>query len=104
MNQTKLHTKQDLLAAITSNREVIKGFGVGNLGLFGSFSKGTFNETSDVDLLVDFFPEQKTFDNFMELSFFLEDLLGRKVELVTPQSLSKFIAPYILNELENVSL
>jgi predicted nucleotidyltransferase len=57
-----------------------------------------------VDLLVDFFPEQKTFDNFMELSFFLEDLLGRKVELVTPQSLSKFIAPYILNELENVSL
>ena len=104
MNQTKLHTKQDLLAAITSNREVIKGFGVYNLGVFGSFSKGTFTETSDVDLLVDFFPEQKTFDNFMELSFFLEDLLGRKVELVTPQSLSKFIAPYILNELENVSL
>lgn len=104
MKQTKLQSKQELLAAITSNREVIKGFGVCNLGLFGSFSKGTFNETSDVDLLVDFFPEQKTFDNFMELSFFLEDLLGRKVELVTPQSLSKFIAPYILNELENVSL
>ena len=60
MNQTKLHTKQDLLAAITSNREVIKGFGVCNLGLFGSFSKGTFNETSDVDLLVDFFPELVT--------------------------------------------
>ena len=104
MNRNKLHTKQDLLAAIPSNREVIKGFGVSNLGLFGSFSKGTFTEKSDVDLLVDFFPEQKTFDNFMELSFFLEDLLGRKVELVTPQSLSKFIAPYILNELENVSL
>jgi predicted nucleotidyltransferase len=57
-----------------------------------------------VDLLVDFIPEQKTFDNFMELSFFLEELLGRKVELVTPQSLSKFIAPHILNEVENVSL
>lgn len=40
----------------------------------------------------------------MELSFFLEDLFGRKVELVTPKSLSKFIAPYIFNELENVSL
>lgn len=104
MKQTKLHSKEELLAAITSNKAVIKGFGVSNLGVFGSFSKGTFTETSDVDLLVDFFPEQKTFDNFMELSFFLEDLLGRKVELVTPQSLSKFIAPYILNELENVSL
>jgi predicted nucleotidyltransferase len=104
MNRNKLHTKQELLAAITSNSEVIKGYGVCNLGLFGSFSKGTFTETSDVDLLVDFIPEQKTFDNFMELSFFLEELLGRKVELVTPQSLSKFIAPHILNEVENVSL
>jgi len=104
VNQTKLHSKQELLAAIISNKEVIKGFGVSNLGVFGSFSKGTFTETSDVDLLVDFFPEQKTFDNFMELSFFLEDLLGRKVELVTLQSLSQFIGPYILNELENVSL
>jgi predicted nucleotidyltransferase len=104
MNRNKLHTKQELLAAITSNREVIKGYGVSNLGLFGSFSKGTFNESSDVDLLVEFIPEQKTFDNFMELSFFLEELLGRKVELVTPQSLSKFIAPHILNEVENVSL
>jgi predicted nucleotidyltransferase len=104
MKRNKLHTKQELLAAITSNREVIKGYGVSNLGLFGSFSKGTFNESSDVDLLVEFIPEQKTFDNFMELSFFLEELLGRKVELVTPQSLSKFIAPHILNEVENVSL
>ena len=104
MKRNKLHTKQELLAAITSNREVIKGYGVSNLGLFGSFSKGTFTETSDVDLLVEFIPEQKTFDNFMELSFFLEELLGRKVELVTPQSLSKFIAPHILNEVENVSL
>ena len=104
MRRNKLHTKQELLAAITSNREVIKGYGVSNLGLFGSFSKGTFTETSDVDLLVEFIPEQKTFDNFMELSFFLEELLGRKVELVTPQSLSKFIAPHILKEVENVSL
>jgi predicted nucleotidyltransferase len=104
MRRNKLHIKQELLAAITSNREVIKGYGVSNLGLFGSFSKGTFTETSDVDLLVEFIPEQKTFDNFMELSFFLEELLGRKVELVTPQSLSKFIAPHILKEVENVSL
>ena len=104
MHHIKLHTKQDILSAITSNREVIKGYGVSKIGLFGSFSKGTFTDKSDVDLLVDFIPERKTFDNFMELSFFLEELLGRKVELVTPQSLSKFIGPYILNEVENVSL
>jgi predicted nucleotidyltransferase len=55
-------------------------------------------------LLVEFIPEKKSFDNFMELSFFLEGLLGRKVELVTPQSLSKHIGPHILNEVVNVSL
>ena len=84
MNRNKLHTKQDLLVAITSNREVIKGFGVSNLGLFGSFSKGTFTEKSDVDLLVDFFPEQKTFDNFMELSFFFRGSFGKKSGISYP--------------------
>jgi hypothetical protein len=83
---------------------VIKGYGVNKLGLFGSFAKGSFTETSDIDLLVEFKPEEKTFDNFMNLSFFLEELFGRKVELVTPQSLSKFIGPYILKEVENVNL
>lgn len=104
MNQVKLHTKQDLLEAISENREVIKSYGVNSLGVFGSFSKGTFNDASDVDLLVDFIPEKKTFDNFMDLSFFLEELFGRKVEILTPQSLSKFIGPHILKEVQHVNL
>ncbi|WP_211321579.1 nucleotidyltransferase family protein [Pedobacter cryoconitis] len=65
---------------------------------------GKFHSDSDVDLLFEFAPEQKTYDNFMNLSFFLEDLLGRKVEVVTPQSLSKYIAPHILNQTEYVPL
>ena len=104
MDQLKLNSKQDLLVALTNNREIIKSYGVNSLGIFGSFSKGSFNDASDVDLLVDFAPEEKNFDNFMDLSFFLEELLGRKVEIVTPQSLSKFIGPHILKELQNVSL
>jgi predicted nucleotidyltransferase len=104
MSQVKLHTKQDLMVALSENREAIKSYGVNSLGIFGSFSKGTFNDASDVDLLVDFVPEKKSFDNFMDLSFFLEDLFGRKVEIVTPQSLSKFICPHILKEVQHVSL
>jgi predicted nucleotidyltransferase len=42
--------------------------------------------------------EQPTFDNFMKLAFFLEDLLGKKVELVTPDSLSPYIVPYVKDE------
>ena len=104
MSQVKLHTKQDLMVALSENREAIKSYGVNSLGIFGSFLKGTFTDASDVDLLVDFAPEKKSFDNFMDLSFFLEELFGRKVEIVTPQSLSKFIGPHILKEVQHVSL
>lgn len=104
MNQVKIHTKKELLNALSKNREMIKLFGVTRLGIFGSFSKGKIKDSSDVDLLVDFDPAKKSFDNFMDLSFFLEGIFGRKVEIVTTQSLSKFIGPHILNEVQNVSL
>jgi predicted nucleotidyltransferase len=104
MNQVKIHTKKELLAALSKNSEMIKSYGVKSLGIFGSFSKGKIHESSDVDLLVDFDPSKKSFDNFMDLSFFLEELFGRKVEIVTNQSLSKFIGPHILNEVLHVSL
>jgi predicted nucleotidyltransferase len=104
MNQVKIHTKKELLAALAKNSEMIKSYGVKSLGIFGSFSKGKIHESSDVDLLVDFDPSKKSFDNFMDLSFFLEELFGRKVEIVTNQSLSKFIGPHILNEVQHVSL
>lgn len=61
--------------------------------LFGSFVKEADVDDSDVDILVDFEPEKKTFDNFMVLSFLLEDLFGRNVDLVTTQSLSPHIGP-----------
>jgi predicted nucleotidyltransferase len=104
MSYIKLHTKQDLIVALSENREAIKSYGVNSLGVFGSFTKDAINEKSDVDLLVDFDPAKKSFDNFMELSFFLEDLFGRKVHIVTPQSLSKFIGPHILKEVQHVNL
>ena len=58
MNKIQYNTKQDLMNAISENRDMIKSFGVNGLGIFGSFSKGTAVETSDVDLLVDFIPEK----------------------------------------------
>jgi hypothetical protein len=100
-----VYTKKALLSIITQNRDVIKSYGVKELGLFGSFvtEKG-IHEGSDVDFLVDFEPGCKTFDNFMDLSFFLEEILGRKVELITMQSLSKYLSPHILKQVEHVSL
>jgi predicted nucleotidyltransferase len=98
-----VQNKQSLLALLKANGQKLRSFGVLNLSLFGSFITGKLNADSDVDLLIEFDPQQKSYDNFMDLSFFLEELLGRRVEVVTPQSLSKYIGPHILKQAENVS-
>jgi predicted nucleotidyltransferase len=98
----KAQSKLDLLRIISENQEKIRSFGVRRCGLFGSFLRDEVSPTSDVDLFVEFEPDQKTFLNFVNLSFFLEEVLGRKVELVTPESLSPYIGPDILNEVEYV--
>jgi predicted nucleotidyltransferase len=76
--------------------EIKKRFSVRRIGVFGSFARGEGKDTSDVDILVEF--ENPTFDNFMNLAFFLEDLFQRRVDLVTPNSLSPYIGPYVKQE------
>jgi len=76
---------------------------VNKIGLFGSYVRGDQKEDSDIDILIEFEKEKKTFDNFMSLCFFLDDLFsGKKVEVVTTGGLSKYIGPYILKEVEYV--
>jgi len=96
-------TKQDIFSSLRENQLVLEKFGVSRCGLFGSFRTGSATERSDVDLLVIFEPEQKTFNNFMDLCFFLEELFGRKVDVVTPESLSPHFGHQILQEVEYVS-
>jgi predicted nucleotidyltransferase len=55
-----------------------------------------------VDLLVDFQPGRKTYDNFLDLAELLEKILQRPVELITRESLSPYIGPRILQEAEDV--
>jgi predicted nucleotidyltransferase len=105
MIQQAIHNKKALMQILHTNKEQIRSFGVKNLNLFGSFTKDQLvTDESDIDLLVEFEEGQKCFDNFIDLNYFLEELTGRKVELVTHQSLSKFIGPHILKQLEHVSL
>ena len=92
------------MSELVANKQAIHAFGVSKLSIFGSFASGKSKEDSDVDFLVEFDPALKNYDNFIGLSFYLEYLLGRKVELVTPQSLSKYIGPYILNQAEDVAI
>lgn len=100
----RVNSKDEVVQRIQAAQQRLVALGVSSIGLFGSFVTGQHTPASDVDILVEFAPEQHSFDNFMELSFFLEDLLGRNVELVTHEALSPHIGPHILREVERVSI
>ena len=95
--------KSELLALLSEYEVDLRRFGVMRLGVFGSFAGGEPNADSDVDILVEFEKGKKSFDNFMGLASFLEQRIGRSVELVTPESLSPHIGPHILREVEYAS-
>jgi predicted nucleotidyltransferase len=100
LSKSMVRTKQDILNVLEKNQSRIRDLGIKRIGLFGSFVRGEQRPESDIDLLVEFRSGQKTFDNFMELSFFLEEVLQHKIELVTVESLSPYLGPYILREVE----
>lgn len=99
-----IRTKQDVLKILHQNRDRLKTLGVRKIGLFGSFVRGEQHPDSDIDLLVEFEAGQKTFDAFMELSFLLEEIFQRRIELVTVESLSPYIGPHILKEVEYAAI
>lgn len=96
--------KQDILDELSNQRHQLANFGVEQIGLFGSFVRDEANQESDIDLLVDMSKNRKTFRNFLALNYYLEEIFGRKVELVTKQSLSPYIGPHILRTVEYASL
>ena len=98
-----VQTKENVLTLLQGHQAHFSDLGVKRLGLFGSFVRGQQNPDSDVDVLVEFLPGCKTFDNFIQLVFFLEALFDRRVELVTRESLSPFLGPHILREVEYVT-
>lgn len=97
-------TKEEVISLIQSHDAELKAFGVKRLGLFGSFVRNEPTPESDVDLLIELESGRYGFVNFSRLWFFLEELFGRKVDLLTPGSLSPYIGPYILKEAEYVAL
>jgi len=76
--------------------EIKKRYDVKRIGVFGSYVRGEAQESSDIDILVDFY--NPTYDNFFNLSSFLEDLFGKKVDLVTTKGLSPYIRPMVDSE------
>jgi predicted nucleotidyltransferase len=98
-----VQTKDHVLSLLRAHQQRLRSLGVRRLGLFGSFVRQQPNAESDVDVLVEFEPGRKTFDAFIALASFLEELFERRVELLTPESLSPYLRPHIMEEIEYVA-
>jgi len=76
----------------------LRALGVRRVALFGSSARDEARPDSDLDLLVDFLPDQATYRNLLAVHDLLAARLGRRVDLVTPEGLSPLTAAKILAE------
>jgi len=90
----------DLLSA--RRDEIVRRFGVRSMSLFGSVARDEARPDSDVDVLVEF-DGPTTFDGHMGLLIFLEDLLGRRVDVITAKGLKPRLRPLIDRDLVRVA-
>ncbi len=89
-------TREQVLARLGEERDNIRRFGVRSLGLFGSVARGENASASDLDILVEF--DRKSFDAYMDLKAYLENLFGCSVDLVLANALKPRLREPILNE------
>jgi predicted nucleotidyltransferase len=86
----------EVLRIIEENAPAIRALGVRSLALFGSAARGAAREDSDLDFVVEF--DAKTFDAYMDLKALLEQLLGRRVDLVLRDALKPRLRESVLSE------
>jgi hypothetical protein len=89
-------SRAEILAALAANRDSIRAFGARRLGLFGSSARDEARPESDLDFVVQF--DSKTFDAYMGLKGFLEELFGCRVDLVVEEAIKPRLKETILRE------
>jgi predicted nucleotidyltransferase len=94
--------KQQVVALFQNNGALLNQMGIRKIGLFGSVVREEDTPDSDVDVFVEFTRNGHTFANFNRLCDFLEKHIGDGFDLVTSQSLSPYIGPNILREVQYV--
>jgi uncharacterized protein len=86
----------NMIEMIKSDIANIEKYHVSKVGLFGSFARDEQNDESDVDIIVEFEDRHETFDNYMDLKFYFENLFDRKVDLVIINSIKPSLRHSIL--------
>jgi hypothetical protein len=94
-------SKEDYLAKLKSLHDELKRFKVREIGLFGSVVRGEQKQSSDLDVLVDFADDADLFD-LVGLGLFLEEKIGRKVDVVPKRALRQELRDRVLKEVVTV--
>jgi predicted nucleotidyltransferase len=90
-------TREEVIRILSEHRAELSEMGVRSLALFGSAARGELRPDSDIDLLADLEPPY-TYDRYIQVKFFIEDLLQRSVDLVMPETLKARVRPYVEKE------
>ncbi len=91
-----MRNRDEILGCLREQQQVIRRLGVRRLGLFGSIAKGEGNASSDLDFLVEL--ERNSFDAYMDVKFFLEELFRCHVDLVLANMIKSRLRESILKE------
>lgn len=95
----KIQTIDELLSVLKGCRQgLAERYGVRDLAVFGSYVKGNQHKRSDIDILVELEKTSKTFDNYMELKFYLTRIIGGKVDLVLKDSIREELKERVFSE------
>ena len=90
---------RDILHSIRdSKKTLLEQYGVTDIAVFGSYARNEHKAKSDIDIFVDLKPAFRTFDNFMDLKFYLQKITSKKIDLVIKNSIRKELKPSIFKE------
>ena len=95
-------TKELLINKIREHRADLTKLSVKSMAVFGSVARGEARIDSDVDILVEF-EGALTFDRFMDTKYYLEEVLGCRVDLVVPDAIKPRMKPAIMQDLVYVA-
>ena len=91
-------SRDEVLALLRAHKQVLeRRFGIVDLALFGSYARDSATADSDIDILVRF-DGPATLKRYFGAQFYIEDLLGRSVDLVTDNALRRELRPYVEQE------
>jgi predicted nucleotidyltransferase len=90
---------KDIMHILKASKEMLsEEYGVRDIAVFGSYVRNEHKGKSDIDIFVEIKPKFRTFDNFMDLKFYLQKITSKKIDLVIKNSIRKELKPTIFKE------